>query len=202
MRLNIQYGIEREVERVLYTLHKYEWYQKQGYKVFLPDGVDVESTKEDIHRKIQKVYDFSEYHEKGKRIEQNFSNYSQLFGNALTKVFEILPEEIELVLTRYGVGGSYRLPSTVLFNIQYTIGVENLFHEVVHLCIEPYIKKYAVSHWEKERVVDLILHSKEFAFLKYSKWQKNYHSAEERVDELFRMYFPGDLERLFVGLSK
>jgi len=31
-----------------------------------------------------------------------------------------------------------------------------IFHEMIHLAIEPLIKKYNVPHWRKERVVDLL----------------------------------------------
>ena len=43
----------------------------------------------------------------------------------------------------------------------------NIAHEIVHIIIEPWIQKYKIQYQEKERIVDLILSSKEFYFLKY-----------------------------------
>lgn len=203
MRLTINYGVEREVDRVFYTLHKYEWYQHQGYKVFLPEGVTIDSTREEVRRKIEELYLFEEYEAKGKELVIDFEKYAEPFSQALKTLFSRnVPEAIELILTKYGVGGSYRFPKTVLFNLQYTVGVENLFHEVMHLCIEPYIKKYSIGHWEKERIVDLILHSKDFAFLNYTKWQGDYQGVEKIIDPLFNTCYPLFLEYFFNMISK
>ncbi len=63
--------------------------------------------------------------------------------------------------------------------------------------IESDVQTYGVKQWEKERTVDLILHSKPFAFLEYQKWQRNYHGVEKIVDPLFHELFFTDIHRFF-----
>jgi len=54
----------------------------------------------------------------------------------------------------------------------------------------------------KERIVDLILNSKEFSFLEYNSWQNNYTGVEKYIDELFNSHFFKIQENFFSGIEK
>ena len=76
-----------------------------------------------------------------------------------------------MVVTRYGSGGNYdaddraimiRVASGGKFKGTYRDPLETIVHEMMHLGIEEKIvKKFKLTHWEKERVVDQIC-QKEF----------------------------------------
>ena len=68
--------------------------------------------------------------------------------------------------------------------------------------IEGFIKKYGIKQFEKERIVDLILHSPNFVFLNYDYWQKNYHGMEKYVDEIFTKYFFNDMIFCFKEIKR
>ena len=104
-------------------------------------------------------------------------------------------------LTNYGVGGSYNLPSLVVLNINMKMLVKTVVHEIIHLMIQDLIDKYEIKQWEKERVVDNILNSKEFDFLKYDEWQSGYQGAEKYIDELFDELFFDNPEEFFLKIE-
>jgi len=76
-------------------------------------------------------------------------------------------------------------------------GIKTIVHEIVHLMVEENIQKYKLEHFEKERLVDLILNSEKFSFLQYNSWQKDYHGAEKYVDDLFNEHFFESQEKFF-----
>lgn len=76
-------------------------------------------------------------------------------------------------------------------------GFKTIVHEIVHLLIENQIQKHKIQHWEKERIVDLILNSKEFGFLEYNYLQGNYQGVEKYIDELFNGHFFKNSENFF-----
>jgi hypothetical protein len=94
----------------------------------------------------------------------NLSEQWSSFVTILEKYFEettLKQEDTYIVhLTKYGVGGSYNVPNTVILNFQNRKELalfRTIVHEIIHLSIQPYIEKYTVDHWIKERIVDLTL---------------------------------------------
>ena len=77
-----------------------------------------------------------------------------------------------------------------------------IVHEIIHLLIESKIKKYKIQHWEKERIVDLILNSEKFIFLEYNYWQNNYNGVEKYIDVLFNSYFFQNQEEFFSKIEE
>ena len=196
--LKIEFGIDHELKRVNYTLAKLDWFESQGYKVRLPEGIIKESSVDDIQRQIVKEFDEKRYKEVADQINADFATASIQLSKTLREVFgKDIPKTFCVYLTNYGVGGSYNLPNTVIFNINNTRGYKTIIHEIIHLLIENQIKKYNVQHWEKERIVDLILNSKELSFLGYNDWQTSYGDAEQYIDQLFSSYFFKDPKNFF-----
>lgn len=197
MDLKIKFGIDFELERVTYTFNELGWYNKQGYKVRLPNGISEKSSKDEIKDQITKEFDEKKYIDLSNKINSNFLLLQTDFTNVLKKNFDKMPDNFIIYLTNYGVGGSYDFPNKVILNYNYSRGIKTVLHEIVHILIEDKIQKYSVEHWEKERIVDLILNSKEFKFLHYNYWQSGYNDAEKYIDKLFNKYFFKDQEEFF-----
>lgn len=190
MNINIKYGIDFEINRVKNTLIKLDWYISQGYGPRLPYGIKKDSSEQEIQNQIKKEYAEKKYKEVGEKIIYDFSIIQKTFTKTVKNIFgEEIPDTFLINLTNYGVGGSYNVPNVVIFNINNQKWFKTLIHEIIHILIEPSIHEYKIQHWEKERIVDLILNSEEFAFLNYNFWQKEYNSVEKYIDNLFVNYF-------------
>lgn len=136
------------------------------------------------------------------RISSYFAPIEKPFLKKLKEIFyKKIPDTFIIKLTSYGMGGSYDLPNIVRFNIKSTIGPKTILHEIIHLAIEPWIIKYKIRHWEKERIVDLILNSKKFDFLHWNDWQGGYNGVETYIDKLFRDDFFRNPEHFFDSIK-
>jgi hypothetical protein len=202
MGIKIKYGIDFELERVKYTLKKLDWYNKQGYIIKLPKGITKESTISEIKKQINIEYNERKYKIAEKKINKGYLFVQNDFSNALKKYFNNVPNNFVVYLTNYGVGGSYDFPNKIIANLSQITGPRVIFHETIHILIEKDILKYKVEHWEKERIVDLILNSKEFGFLKYNHWQSGYNSAEKYIDKLFNKYFFKNQDEFFKRIKE
>lgn len=186
MELKIEFGIDFEFKRVKESIAKLSWYTSKGYIPRLPRGITKESSESEIKKQISTEFNEQEYKDRAKEIKEDFSKIAKELSFKLKKIFnKNIPEIFLVYLTNYGVGGSYVLPNTIIFNINNRQGFKTIVHEIIHLIIEPYVQEYHVSHWEKERVVDLIFNSKELDFIEDSSWQKNYKGVEKYIDDLF-----------------
>ncbi|MFC1802220.1 hypothetical protein ACFLY7_02150 [Patescibacteria group bacterium] len=202
LKLNIKFGIEIEKRRVNYTLSKLDWYINNGYKPHLPQGIDKNSDDKKIEEQIIKEYNKTDYENTSKKLETDFLIIKDNLYQVLKNIFgENIPIIYDLNLIKYGVGGSYYPPDKIIFNINNERGIKTIVHEMIHLMIEDDIQKYEIGHFEKERIVDLILHSPQFVFLKYDSSHKKYDGADRYVDDLFNKYFFESKEKFFVELA-
>jgi len=203
MKLNIKFGIDFELKRVKNTLAKMDWYTSQGYNPRLPEGINIKSSQNEIKAKLTKEFDKRKYEEIKDKILLDFSKINKILSKKLKEIFKKdVPITFVVYLTNYGTGGSYDLPNIIIFNSNSKKGYKTIVHEIIHLIIEPWIKEYKIQHWEKERIVDLILNSREFDFLEYNSWQLNYHNVEKRIDALFNSYFFKNPEAFFLKIKK
>jgi len=202
VQVNIKFGIKFEERRIENTISKWEWFIDNGYKPKLPQDIDENSSNEQIKEQIEKEYDQAEYEEISEKLQGDFSEISGNLQRVLVNIFgEGVPTVYDVFLTKYGVGGSYGMPNNVVFNIYNKKGIKTIVHEVVHLMVEENVQKYEIEHFEKERLVDLILNSEKFSFLEYDSWQKNYHGAEKYIDDLFNKYFFESQEKFFTEIE-
>jgi len=202
MDLKIKFGLDYEFERVKYTLKKLDWYTKQGYGPVLPKDISKNSTDSEIKAQIEKEYNEDKYKDAIDKINKSYLPIKDEFSKVLKKHFDRVPDYFIVYLTNYGVGGSYDFPNKIIANVNQITGFRLIAHETVHLLIEDKIKEYKVEHWEKERIVDLILNSKEFHFLKYNDWQGNYNGAEKHIDPLFNKYFFKNQKEFFTKIKE
>lgn len=162
--LNILYSVDFEIERVSETLKRFEWYKTHGYSVKLPKVFNLSDyekiSREDIVTAVRDEYNEQIYLDSKEYLDHNWDNVS----NRLVKGVEIpahsLQGQYDVYFTRYGVGGSYRLPNEIVVNIQskFEFGLlRTIVHEIVHLLIGDAVSRYKIEHWKKERIVDLLI---------------------------------------------
>ena len=96
------------------------------------------------------------------------------------------------------MGGSYFPPDKILINIneKYKKSPKEISmtmaHEIIHLFIEPIVRRLKIDHWIKERVVDLILND----IISGLKTAQNLPLETKKIDKAFEDFFP-DIEKIF-----
>jgi hypothetical protein len=159
--LDIQYSREFELARVKNCVSNLEWYVENGYKVSLPDNITAESTEDEILTRVEDQYDEGAYSKFSSELLLEWQKFSVQFEKVKAEASITFNDTYTVFLTRYGTGGSFNSsPSQVTLKIEgktakNTLGT--LVHEMVHIAIHEHIQKYAISHWKKERLVDLIV---------------------------------------------
>ena len=191
INIKFEYGIDSEVKRVKNTLNDLDWLDKGKYNYSLPISIKkTGENDENIKKAVESEYSEKEFKETEnaiiiewkkkekeiKRIQKNIIGASNF-------------DELNLRLTKYGTGGSYRLPNIIILNLKDRASdflIKTVLHESIHLMIEELIKQNNVDHWRKERIVNLIM-DKEFE----SEFKMN-NSPEyaKDVDKIFNDFYP------------
>lgn len=178
------------------------WFAKHGYKTLkFPDGVSEDSTDEEIDTAVHAEYSESEYEKFKEFIESKCGEFSDNLEKLKAVPSLVLRDVYTIVLTKYGVGGSYNAEKGLtIVNLsrgdkESMIGI--IFHEIVHMAIEHLIQKYKIQQWHKERLVDLMM-DKYFPGLTEKQNIKEDVSA---VDEAFNNFFP-DIEAIVNAINR
>jgi hypothetical protein len=204
MPLNIKYSLKLERQRVNKTIKKLPWYGKLGYSPRFPENINpkIDSLKK-IHAALLDEYNEIDYKKAAMEINKKFSAIEKNFSSNLQKICgKKIRKNFQLILTKYGVGGSYSSPDKIIYNIgMKSSSINTIFHEITHLVIEPNIKKYQIQQNEKERIVDLILTSKPIALTDY-KMQKRGKDCGKIIDPLFKKYFKPPINNFFKKLTE
>ncbi|MDO8660174.1 MAG: hypothetical protein Q7K54_06310 [Candidatus Parcubacteria bacterium] len=199
MPLNIKYNIKLEKQRIKKTIDKLSWYEKLGYHPRFPLNINpkVDNIKI-IYSAIKNEYIEQNYEKAAAEIKKEFAKIESDFFTKLQAICGVrIKKHFIIILTKYGVGGSYSLPNKIIYNISMrSSSINTLLHEITHLIIEPYIKKYQIQQNEKERIVDLILTSKSVALRNY-KVQKRGKERKKSIDPLFKKYFKPPINNKF-----
>lgn len=209
INLLVKFSPEYEIQRVKETLKKLPWYKEKGYKVRLPEKliIDSKTVVSDIsENKIKEAIEI-EYDEKDYKTQKVFllENWQKIIDEIFVEFSKTdlkLREIYTVNLTKYGVGGSYHHPDIIITNIKnsYNIGLlRTTFHEILHLIIHPWIMEYKIGHWQKERIVDLLI---EKFIPRLSKPQQMSIKTED-IDKIFNDNYPniGDIVKK-IGLLK
>ena len=202
INLQFDYSVDCEVQRIQYTLNKLEWFKKQGYHLRFPANFSLENEKfadeNYIRNTVLDEYNEADYQKVAETVNKQWLEYSPNLEKYFLKILA-KPESIYKVnLTKYGVGGSYHLPNKIIVNFQEKFGIgvsKTIIHEIAHLSIQKLIEKYNVEHWEKERIVDLILLK---IVPKIAKMQ-NLPIDTKSIDEVFEKYYP-NMEEIIKNL--
>jgi len=203
MPLKIKYSLKLEKQRLKNTIKKFSWFEKMGYAPRFPKNTNpkLDSLKK-IYTALQCEYVEEDYEKAAIEINKQFSRIENTFYDKLQRQCgKRIKRNFNLVLTKYGVGGSYSLPNKIIYNFQMkSSSINTIMHEITHLTIEPYIKKYQIQQNEKERIVDLILTS-DIVALDYTM-QKRGEQAGKIIDPLFKQYFKPPISVFFKELQK
>ncbi len=163
IQLHIIYGLKFEIIRVTETVKLLPWYRERGYgenHVRLPAGITEESTAEDIERVVAAEFDASGYEAVAEYLTSQWEVHAAGFVPMKSVAAFAWRDSFEVVLTKYGSGGSFDVgKGRVIVNIatrEREKLVGTITHEIIHMLIQHMIKANNVSHWRKERLVDLI----------------------------------------------
>lgn len=154
--LIIKYAKNFEVFRIKNTLDKLDWYNKHKYHVFLPEKINKE--KDNLLELVEKEFEEKIYDKSKKELLQKFNQ--KICKEIENKTGKKLPDKIIVLLTRYGVGGSYFLPDKVVINIRPGFKHDILYclkHEMIHLLIEDEVQSEDLTQEEKEAWVDKLM---------------------------------------------
>lgn len=201
MELEFRFSVNDEIKRIKEHYEVFDWLKENQYtEPIMPGNIKFYSSKEeDALTELEKEFDENKYIEFKEELFEGFNKKKELFKEYLEKIFdEEVPKKISVILSCYGLGGNYFPPDTIEINIKRHSAkktVSLLFHEIIHLIFEKYVEKYGLTHWEKERTVDLILHHNKELNMDY--WQPRYHGTEKYVDEIFKKTFFSDREQFF-----
>lgn len=165
---------DEEYDRISLYLHKLQWYTDNGYKLYLPShpkfnalaqpGADLSLLDSEDMRMLfaEELYEPSAYAEGLQSVEADLRVLEQAFSVFQTLHslwgFRLMPR-YEIVLTRYGTLCSYdKLNGRIIISTMQRLSTLRIvIHECVHIGIEEdIIQRFRLSHWEKERIVDLI----------------------------------------------
>ncbi len=204
MNFSFKYSPKLEKTRILQTIKRLDWFKANGYKLdnlTFPTGMDMENLENDTEEALEKRIDNEYSAGTFLNIEQEARAGIESQKSRLLKLIEELKlepiPEIEIVLTKYGIGGSYSPPNGVIINIskKNTGGIINtLLHETIHLHIQPLIDKYKVGQWQKETLVELLFDK---AFPELHRWQKIPIGIDEteKIKKAFEDHYP-NLEKI------
>lgn len=204
IKLTVKFSSEYEVERVRETLGRLQWYRDNGYEVKLPEGIVVNSSANFSEDQVRDSVN-KEYNENDFKIQEAYllENWHKVIDEASAEITKtsLTPKDTYIIyMTKYGVGGSYNYPDIVIVNAR-SFGqglLRKVFHEMVHLMIHQWIVEYKVSHWQKERIVDLLM----MKFVpQISRNQQIPAEIADPIDRVFNECYP-DIELVIknVGL--
>ncbi|MEX0918539.1 MAG: hypothetical protein WDZ85_01050 [Candidatus Paceibacterota bacterium] len=163
LSIKFQFNVESEIERVLQTLKSSAWLIENNYRFLLP--IEIKGVKniseQAIIKAVETEYDPTNYQIAAEAILKSWKGNCEQVKRINQKMVDSYPlDKIIVRLTKYGTQGSYQLPNSMIVNISNIppeFLIKTVIHESLHLMIENLIKKYAVTHWVKERIVDLIM---------------------------------------------
>ncbi len=128
-----------DIRAISATILRKSWLDRKGYIYYLL------TIDKDKYGKI-------DYNKLANELSQELKRYGDLFND----------DDYIILLTKYGVYGSYYLPNKIFINIQRDIKdiVATIIHEIIHLRVEDIVKQKRLNHEEKEELVEDML--KEF----------------------------------------
>jgi len=222
---------EEAFEFVILLIKNLPWFNEGGYDVSLPshkafeslyqspellERKDINDLRQLFYEEIYNVLKFDTSLETARQTEELVKKALQKLAVLQTNWGFKIKQHYDIVLTLYGPGGNYGLTDdvgTVVTKTSFGSYVrpkesyaKTIVHEMIHIGIEEdIVRKYHLSHWEKERLVDLIcsLYLKDLL-----PWYKNQEITNNRIDtfinektvienlpaaiEAFRVQYPRD----------
>ena len=156
---------KEEQTRVSQSIVKLPFYKTHNYKIILPSKREINvKTDPNYYSNIQFIDSNPQIYREAIKIQELgrvkiIQSYNRL--NEFHKLWRFdLFQNYSVVLTRYGTGGSYSAETgKIIQRLDRLFGTENdpaktPIHEIVHIGLEKFIKKFGLRHTEKEGLVD------------------------------------------------
>lgn len=199
--LQVVFSTDFEIARVNEAIAKYAWYKERRNPVALPAGLDISVPPDEKTVRDAVHADFAEhvYLEQKQYLLDHWHEVNILSTDDHKKILPYLAQEYVVRLTRYGIGGSYRYPDTIILNIHYRKdgdALKTVFHEMTHLAIQPLVETYNLGHYEKERITQLLTMRLD---PRHARTQK-IPIATEHIDAVFEERYP-DIESVIEVLG-
>ncbi len=108
---------------------------------------------------LEKEYNENDYADFKNKLEKEWIEKENNFFDKIEDFFAVkINEPFEVNISNYGVGGCYNLPRKITINKQLPYDhILNIKHEIIHLLIEPFIKKHNIDFQNKEKLTNCIL---------------------------------------------
>lgn len=161
MNFNVVYSRKSELQRLVFTVKNTPFYKEKGYRVLLPKGATLDQTS------ATDIFELAgqEFPDKGvKDVKNNvideIQRYKDLIDLYIKSIPFKAPEEVDIILTQYGVGGSYNVNSSeIVINIKYNVDFMSLImHELTHLLVDKeLVYKFKLDHDAKENLIKWLL---------------------------------------------
>lgn len=203
-KLSFNYSLETEMDTVRWLLSMSQFFKKGGYDVSLPIGfsLDDEWDYEKFKEKIGEEIDEEKINIIEDHLKQKWTDIVARLKTVFKEIGYEIPKEYRISLTQYGPGGSYNEPNYIKLKINNPRRnlEEVVAHEAIHIAIEPLIKKYGITHWVKEHIVDLLMKK---VYPESYQTQKTQLSAQEinEIDNTFNQNYP-NIEKILEEISQ
>lgn len=205
-------SVEEEIRRVLNVIQKSEFYSKNNYKPRLPplSATSLKKLKRNPNNKRlinQLCLTIKEERKKASGLDQchidktkkDWYKVEDKFLKRAERIIKIKPQKKYFTrCTFYGVGGNYKPPTVITLKIiSLFVSYRTVAHEIIHLLIEPFIEKYKIPHWYKERLVDLYLNK----ILDSQRWQNIDKAVIKATDKVFNKFYQKGAEIIIKELA-
>ena len=159
MKFILRHSLENEIQYALKMLARLSWFTQNGYKIKLPEGINQDDEKEAVKEVV--TCEFKEVNKIFQKIKPEIEQMLIKNQNTIKNFFSFfdydIPDKVIVYFTIYGPGGSYSAPNKIIVMLKDDPEwiLKMIIHETIHIIIEePFIKKFGISHWEKEFIVD------------------------------------------------
>lgn len=153
------------------TLQDMEFFRANGYNVALPEHPAFTPDKPPFGSQAifeEEVYEIGDFAEAIQALKVDIKILNEAlewFATTARKNSDLQGfNRYEVQLTLYGPGGSYDPEAGVITLFTTTSGkfkggggAHTIIHEMMHLATEPLVQKFGLEHWEKERLVDVLV---------------------------------------------
>lgn len=210
--------VKEEVEEVWQILSNYKWYKINNYYPILPKNneinrfIQLSIKQKSLHKKnknkLKAIIEESYNKEIYKKEIHSLKSISKVIDRNLPKLVKYnrlwkfrLLKRYEIVLTLYGTEGAYDTKTGSLFILirkgeknQRNYFLQTIIHEMIHIGLENFVKKFRLTHDENERIVDL--------FCQTGLKLKNYKLQSVDGGPIDRFIIPHGFRNLPMALNK
>ena len=121
INIDFEYGVDSEIQRVKNTLNDLEWLDENKYRYSLPifeNKPDKVSEKE-IKDSVEKEYSALEFETAEKAVSSAWEGKRAKIEKIQDTIIGARKlDQIKIVFTKYGTGGSYWMPNKIIINLR------------------------------------------------------------------------------------